>query len=87
MSKPRFVPHWHSVISYLRDPKTDWKPKLALILAVVYLITPFDFFPDIIPILGWLDDIGVLSFAAMWVLRKAAQEVTDTSTNKLDSGK
>ena len=87
MSKPRFVPHWHSVISYLRDPKTDWKPKLALILAVVYLITPFDFFPDIIPILGWLDDIGVLSFAAMWVLRKVAQEVTDTSTNKLDSGK
>lgn len=84
MSKPRFVPHWHSVISYLRDPKTDWKPKLALVLAVIYLITPFDFFPDIIPILGWLDDIGVLSFAAMWVLRKASDEARKQTPKEIE---
>ena len=77
MSKPRFIPHWHSVISYIRNPKTDWKPKVGLVLAVIYLITPFDIAPDFIPILGWLDDIGALSFAAMWFLRKAAQMEQD----------
>lgn len=77
MSKPRFIPHWRSVISYLRNPKTDWKPKLGLVIAVIYLITPFDFAPDFIPILGWLDDIGALSFVAMWFLRKVSQMEQD----------
>lgn len=75
MPKPRFVPHWKAVIHFLRDPKTDWKPKIALVLAVGYLITPIDFFPDVIPVLGWLDDIGVLSMAAMWILKKASEQV------------
>ncbi len=84
MSKPRFIPHWHSVISYLRNPKTDWKPKVGLVLAVIYLITPFDFSPDFIPVLGWLDDIGALSFAAMWVLRRASLMEAEEEKNKLE---
>lgn len=82
MPKTRFVPHWRAVIAFLRDPKTDWKPKIALAIAVVYLITPIDFFPDVIPLLGWLDDIGVLSFAAMWVLKKASEHVATQASDE-----
>lgn len=39
-------------------------PKLALIIiaAIVYVLSPLDFIPDIAPIIGWLDDAGVIAF-------------------------
>lgn len=32
----------------------------AIVVALLYLITPFDLVPDFIPIAGWLDDLVVL---------------------------
>lgn len=29
------------------------------ILAVAYILSPIDLVPDFIPIIGWLDDIGI----------------------------
>jgi uncharacterized membrane protein YkvA (DUF1232 family) len=33
---------------------------IALIIAVIYLISPIDLIPDIIPIVGWIDDVIML---------------------------
>ena len=33
------------------------------LLAFLYIISPIDFISDVIPIIGWLDDIGVLGLA------------------------
>jgi uncharacterized membrane protein YkvA (DUF1232 family) len=44
----------------LRDGRTPAAAKLATIAAVLYVIIPVDFIPDLIPILGWLDD-GILA--------------------------
>jgi uncharacterized membrane protein YkvA (DUF1232 family) len=44
----------------LRDGRTPAAAKLATIAAVLYVISPVDFIPDLIPILGWLDD-GILA--------------------------
>ncbi|MCL8000533.1 DUF1232 domain-containing protein, partial [Brucella sp. 21LCYQ03] len=30
---------------------------------VVYVISPLDAVPDIIPVLGWLDDVAIVSYA------------------------
>ena len=30
-----------------------------IILAILYIISPIDLIPDIIPIIGWIDDIVV----------------------------
>ncbi|HVG62529.1 MAG TPA: YkvA family protein [Hyalangium sp.] len=49
-----------------------WK-KLAGLLAVVYFLSPVDAVPDFIPILGWLDDLGVLSASAFWMVRQVQQ--------------
>ena len=45
----------------LRDPRAPLASKLVALLAVAYVISPIDFIPDAIPILGWLDD-GLIGY-------------------------
>lgn len=56
--------------SYVRDPRVSLWRKLAGVLAVVYFLSPVDAVPDFIPVLGWLDDLGVLSAAALFMVRE-----------------
>lgn len=56
--------------SYVRDPRVSLWRKLAGVLAVVYFLSPVDVLPDFIPVLGWLDDFGVLSAAALFMARE-----------------
>ena len=53
---------------YFRDPAASIVGKLFVLAAVVYVISPLDLIPDAIPVIGWLDDIGVMSLAVacMW---------------------
>jgi hypothetical protein len=51
-------------------PKETWKRAIIGLLAVIYVLSPLDFLPDFIPIIGWLDDLGVLAWAARYVLKK-----------------
>jgi uncharacterized membrane protein YkvA (DUF1232 family) len=32
---------------------------LILVLALLYIISPVDFIPDPIPVIGWVDDVAV----------------------------
>ena len=45
----------------LRDVRTPKAAKLAVVLAVLYVISPIDLVSDFIPILGWLDD-GLIAY-------------------------
>lgn len=48
------------VWAMLRNPAAPGIAKLVALLAAVYIISPVDLLPDVIPILGWIDD-GVVS--------------------------
>ena len=48
------------VWAMLRNPAAPGVAKLVALLAAVYIISPVDLVPDVIPILGWIDD-GVIS--------------------------
>lgn len=56
---------------YLRDPGVGTGRKVLLALAVLYVISPIDAIPDVIPVIGWLDDIGFLGFAATMLISDA----------------
>ncbi|MEE9331424.1 MAG: YkvA family protein [Methylophilaceae bacterium] len=66
-----------------KHPNTPWLAKLFLGLAIGYLLLPFDFIPDFIPILGQLDDVVIiplLIFIAMrltpeWVIAQCRQNI------------
>ncbi len=50
--------------SYNRKYQVPKKTVLVGIFALLYLINPIDIFPDFIPLMGFVDDIAALAFAA-----------------------
>jgi Uncharacterized conserved protein len=44
----------------LKHPGTPWYAKLFTALIVGYALSPIDFIPDFIPLLGYLDDVILL---------------------------
>ena len=45
------------------NSRIPFKYKLVPILAILYVVSPFDFLPDFIPMIGWADDLIVLILA------------------------
>jgi uncharacterized membrane protein YkvA (DUF1232 family) len=69
----------------LRDIRTPASAKLATIAAMLYVISPIDFVPDFIPILGWIDD-GVITLLLLKLAQKLLPEDLLASLKaKLDS--
>lgn len=41
--------------------EVPWKTALNAVLALAYLLSPFDAIPDFLPIIGFTDDVAVIS--------------------------
>ncbi len=46
----------------MADPRVPVLPKLIVPAVIVYVVSPIDLIPDVIPILGQADDVGVIFF-------------------------
>jgi uncharacterized membrane protein YkvA (DUF1232 family) len=46
---------------YMKDPFIKWYRKAIVIAALIYFIVPIDTVPDITPLFGYLDDLGVIA--------------------------
>ncbi|MGB3758653.1 MAG: YkvA family protein [Rivularia sp. (in: cyanobacteria)] len=53
-------PKIQSLFQMVLDPKAAWTSKALAIGSLLYLISPFDAIPDVIPVLGLTDDVAVI---------------------------
>ncbi|MGB3636931.1 MAG: YkvA family protein [Rivularia sp. (in: cyanobacteria)] len=53
-------PKIQSLFQMVLDPRAAWTSKALAIGSLLYLISPFDAIPDIIPVLGLTDDVAVI---------------------------
>ena len=56
----------HTLWLVFRHRETPWFVKAVLILLLAYLASPIDLIPDVIPVLGMLDDLAVAA-VALWL--------------------
>lgn len=50
-----------ALYSYMKDPLVSWHRKAIVVMGLVYFISPIDAIPDIAPLIGYLDDLGVIT--------------------------
>lgn len=56
-------------------PETPWHLKALMLLVPAYLLSPIDLIPDLVPILGWVDDIVLIPMLVGWIVRMIPQPV------------
>jgi uncharacterized membrane protein YkvA (DUF1232 family) len=57
---------------YFKDPNAGIFGKGIVLLAAAYVIFPYDLIPDV-PLIGWLDDIGVMGITTAWLSSRLAK--------------
>lgn len=50
-----------ALYNYFMDVNVSWHRKTIVVAALVYFISPIDAIPDIAPLFGYLDDLGVIT--------------------------
>jgi uncharacterized membrane protein YkvA (DUF1232 family) len=66
-----------------RDPRVPVQQKLVLGAVAGYLVFPIDIIPDFIPVLGQLDDLGVLIFGLDFFIRNAPKDVVEEHMSRI----
>lgn len=56
-------------------PETPWHLKALMLLVPAYLLSPIDLIPDLVPILGFLDDFVVVPMLVSWIVKMIPQPV------------
>lgn len=69
----------------LRRPETPAWAKRAVIGALAYLVLPLDAVPDLLPLVGFTDDLTVLTAALGTVAFYVNDEVRDAADMKVNA--
>ena len=95
MNKSKLLLKIGQIFKFLRSKKISKIKKFFFILALVYIFVPLDIIPDTIPVVGWLDDLGIAYLALTYVFKqmdkqekleqeaKAEQEIVIENDSKL----
>lgn len=62
-----FVEDLIALYNYLKDDSVKWYRKLIVVSALLYFISPIDTIPDLAPLVGYLDDLGVIAAAIKYI--------------------
>ncbi len=59
-----------ALYKYMRDPAVAWYKKSVVVAGLIYFITPIDAIPDFIPVVGFLDDLGIIAALTKYLGRE-----------------
>ena len=65
----------HAIFLAAQDPRVPWHAKALAIGVAVYVLSPADLIPDFIPVLGYQDDLMVLSLGTLAVAQLIPPEI------------
>ena len=68
--------------AYKRKDTPGWAKKIVIGI-LGYLISPIDFLPDLTPIIGYTDDLGILSFGLVTIAAFVNEEVRNKARTQL----
>ena len=71
----------------LKDQRTSLLAKLPALLSLIYLLSPIDLVPDIIPFFGYVDDIVVVPLLLNLSIRLLPQAVREESLSKANKNR
>lgn len=66
----------------LRHPDAPGWLKLGTGLIVLYVLSPIDLIPDVIPFIGMVDDLVLVPLAIRWLLKRLPPEVARASARR-----
>jgi uncharacterized membrane protein YkvA (DUF1232 family) len=61
----------------LTDSRVPRRSKIVLGMAAAYVASPIDLIPEIIPVIGWADDILIVMFALDSLIDRAGPEIVE----------
>lgn len=67
---PSFLSRIRSLPAYFRDGSIPFWKKAGVVAGLLYIISPIDAVSDFLPIIGWLDDLGVLTTMYLFLMRE-----------------
>lgn len=65
------------VTRLLKDPRVPRRAKITLGIAAAYVASPIDLIPEMIPVIGWADDVLIVMFALDALIDRAGEEVVE----------
>lgn len=90
LSQPSYL---HTLISrvrlafrLLREPAVPFLTKAIPLAAAFYLLDPLDVVPDLLPIIGELDDLGFILLALEVFVRFCPTRATDFHRSAIEQG-
>ena len=58
-----------------RDPRVPRRAKVAVVIALCWVLSPIDLIPEFLPVIGPLDDVLVVALAFRYAARHVPREV------------
>lgn len=59
----------------IKDPRVSRRSKLLAMGTMAYVVSPIDLLPDVIPVIGQVDDVILLIFALNHLVRTSGEHV------------
>lgn len=66
----------------MKKPEVPMKYKTLILGALGYLISPIDFIPDIVPVIGYTDDLAAVAFALMQIQDYVDDDIKNMAAEK-----